>query len=242
MQCPFLLTVLGVECLIYEVLVQYAHMTIYSNEINWRCTLRLHPSFQQNTCAGETNVYGSLALCMQVNVPMALFPFLSAPPRVRRNGMTTRPTPSTPRPLEKHTYLAYDAIVTKLRALSRAYPNICSTYTAQEKYNLPTAGKCGDKPCKQWVVVVGNKAKHVASTPELFFSGALHGNERVGPTAVVELVEFLVSHYGKNEFVTRMVDSRLVVAMPMPNAWGYYRSMREELSSDRSKATSNQSK
>jgi hypothetical protein len=146
--------------------------------------------------------------------------------------MTTRPTPSTPRLLEKHTYLTYDAIVTKLRDLARAYPDICSAYTAQDKYNLPTAGKCGDKPCKQWVFVVGNKAKHVASTPELFFSGALHGNERVGPTAVVELVEFLVSHYGKNEFVTRMVDSRLVVAMPMPNAWGYYRSMREELSSD----------
>ena len=65
------------------------------------------------------------------------------------------------RPL-KYTYLSYQDIVHRLEYLSRTYPHICRVYTAQDKYSLPSAGKCepgeGDesKPCKQFIVEVGN--------------------------------------------------------------------------------------
>ena len=76
------------------------------------------------------------------------------------------------RPL-KYTYLSYQDIVHRLEYLSRTYPHICRVYTAQDKYSLPSAGKCepgeGDesKPCKQFIVEVGNsntiKKKHPTS-------------------------------------------------------------------------------
>ena len=58
----------------------------------------------------------------------------------------------------KYTYLSYVDIVKRLNELSEKYPDICKVYTAQEKYNLPTAGVCaeGSAPpidsnkCKQY--------------------------------------------------------------------------------------------
>jgi hypothetical protein len=38
-----------------------------------------YSSTNLQTCVRETNAYDSLALCMQVNVPVALFLFFSAP-------------------------------------------------------------------------------------------------------------------------------------------------------------------
>ena len=131
-----------------------------------------------------------------------------------------------------YKYLTYEEIVDGLLALAKTHPKICKVYTAQERYGLPHAGECGEEKCKQWVVAVGNIERHTRFTPEVFFSGALHGNERIGPNAVYHLVQYLVASYGKVPFVTRMVDTRLTVAMPMPNAWGYHRSRRDELGMD----------
>ena len=60
----------------------------------------------------------------------------------------------------------------------------------------------------------------------------MHGNERIGPTAVVEFVTYLVEEYQHDANIRRLVDTRLVVAMPMPNAWGYYHNRREEINLD----------
>ena len=66
--------------------------------------------------------------------------------------------------------------------------------------------------------------------PEVFFSGCLHGNERVGPTTVVELARLLVENYyfGNNEWLKRMVQTRSIYIMPSANALGYYKNTREE--------------
>ena len=37
-----------------------------------------------------------------------------------------------------------------------------------------------------------NKERFTEHTPQVFLSGALHGNERVGPTAVVEFATLLL--------------------------------------------------
>jgi hypothetical protein len=44
-----------------------------------------------------------------------------------------------------------------------------------------------------WVMEISNPATHNAETPEVFYSGTIHGNERVGPTAVVEFAEMLLT-------------------------------------------------
>lgn len=65
-------------------------------------------------------------------------------------------------------------------------------------------------------------------------SGALHGNERVGPTAVVEFARLLLENYvekdtrKQNPWLKYLVDTRSIYIMPSANALGYYTNRREE--------------
>ena len=47
-------------------------------------------------------------------------------------------------------------------------------------------------------VRIANKQLLTNSTPEVFFSGALHGDERLGPLTVSELAAFLCEEYHNN--------------------------------------------
>ena len=69
-----------------------------------------------------------------------------------------------------------------------------------------------------------------SSRPEVFFSGCVHGNERVGPTATIEFARLLLENYrhGKNAWLKMLVDERNIIIMPTANALGYYQNKREE--------------
>jgi hypothetical protein len=63
---------------------------------------------------------------------------------------------------------------------------------------------------------------------QVFISGELHGDERIGPLSSLMLAEVLCELYGSDEWLTRMVDTRLITIMPMTNAYGYAHSQRED--------------
>ena len=66
---------------------------------------------------------------------------------------------------------------------------------------------------------------------QVYISGALHGDERVGPHVAYYLIEYLASNFGKDPYVTRLLAEREIVITPMTNAVGFARNMREELTS-----------
>ncbi|CAM9484848.1 unnamed protein product, partial [Phaeothamnion confervicola] len=73
-------------------------------------------------------------------------------------------------------------------------PPSVQVYTAQDRYGLASPGSCGNEPCKQYVLQLTEK-RTLASDQgrsEVFLSGCLHGDERVGPTALMETVWLLV--------------------------------------------------
>jgi hypothetical protein len=72
--------------------------------------------------------------------------------------------------------------------------------------------------------------KRVTDRPEVFFSGSVHGNERIGPTATIEMARLLLENYkyGNNEWLKLLVDTRSIFIMPTANALGYYKNVREE--------------
>ena len=78
---------------------------------------------------------------------------------------------------------------------------------------------CGDVSCEFLVIEVGDES----STDQLFFSGEVHGDERVGPHAVLESVRNLCTNSTGIVF-----SDRLVVSMPLANPLGYYTGVREE--------------
>jgi hypothetical protein len=134
-------------------------------------------------------------------------------------------------------YLRYGDIERELLRLEREYPGLVEVYDAQSRYKLPSPGDCGTSgPCKQYVLRITNEATLSSDSerPEVFLSGELHGNERVGPTTVMELARLLVeSHAARsNAWLHRLVDTRSIVIMPTANALGYFADTREEGSVD----------
>jgi Zinc carboxypeptidase len=85
------------------------------------------------------------------------------------------------------------------------YPDLIRVTTAQEAYKLPTAGGKDDCPfdknvdgCLNYIVTLQDFRAHPEGSdssnrlPEVFWSGELHGDERVGPTAVLEAAQLLL--------------------------------------------------
>jgi hypothetical protein len=137
--------------------------------------------------------------------------------------------------VEYYKYLDYDEIISSLHTLKRSYPNILTLQNAQDNDGVPSPGSCGNSPCKQWYLTINDKV----NLPEVFFSGAVHGNERVGPTATVELLKFLLKYSNsKNKqtmeldttqrWFSRLLKTRSITIMPNANALGYYENVREE--------------
>ena len=130
----------------------------------------------------------------------------------------------------RYTYLNYGQTVNEIQRLNRDYPALIELNNAQDNYGVASPGSCGNAPCKQYYIRVTEERTLTPERPEVFFSGCLHGNERVGPTTVVELARLLVENYyfGNNEWLKRMVQTRSIYIMPSANALGYYKNTREE--------------
>lgn len=114
--------------------------------------------------------------------------------------------------------MSYDELVDGLHALAAVAPEYVRVFSGNEAMRVvPAAGTCGTRhrACETWVVVVTHfaslppeqrgaglvesegaleiqsSAAFQASRAELFLSGALHGDERVGPAATLAAVRLL---------------------------------------------------
>jgi len=85
------------------------------------------------------------------------------------------------------------------------YSEFARVTTAQDAYNLPTAGDKQDCPfdeqvrgCLNYILVLQDfvqypeNSKSEKRLPQVLWSGEVHGNERVGPTAVMEAAYLLL--------------------------------------------------
>lgn len=91
-----------------------------------------------------------------------------------------------------------------LEEWAEKYPDLISVTTAQEAYGLPTAGTANDCPfdkgkgCLNYMFTIQDFISHPVDSessnnlPEVFWSGCVHGNERVGPTSVMEAANLLL--------------------------------------------------
>jgi len=145
---------------------------------------------------------------------------------------TNPPADLPPLPVVIYKYLDYASIVDRLHSLKAEFGDLVDIYTTQQKYGLSSAGKCyingPDKDCDVWVIRITNKLKFTQNTPQVFFSGTLHGNERVGPTTVVEFATLLLRSYSRDAWAKRLIDTRAITIMPAANALGYSQNVREE--------------
>ncbi|TMW63577.1 hypothetical protein Poli38472_002518 [Pythium oligandrum] len=162
-------------------------------------------------------------------------------------------------------YRTYGGMAAYLQELNATYPDVIRVFIAQEKYNLPYPKEltCVEDdetqklvPCKHFVVHLTNHSTLDThpERPEVFFSGALHGDERIGPITTMELIA-LVGKYtsaysnltqsigslspeeatiqrNTQRWVQHLINTRSVFITPMTNAYGYAHDTREELNVD----------
>ena len=85
--------------------------------------------------------------------------------------------------LPARRYRSYTATVTELQRLVKQRPDLAKLWSTQERYGLQTAGVCEGTPCMNWVLEVTDHATlgEDPDRPDVLISGALHGDEQVGP-------------------------------------------------------------
>ena len=102
---------------------------------------------------------------------------------------------------------------------------------AEEKLGIPYLVDCdknGNK-CVLDIVTLTDKATPSEEKVQVFISGELHGNERIGPHASYYLIEYLASNFGKDDYLTHILKTRELIITPMTNTYGYAHNVRQEL-------------
>ena len=124
-----------------------------------------------------------------------------------------------------HAYkpLNYKEIHDRFRDIEKTCPFVTLT-TGQEEFGMKSPENC--EGCSHLIVKLGNQSQK--DLPQIYFSGCLHGDERVGPVVLTELVDFICSEYSKNSWIQHIVDNHLIILTPTTNAQGYFRHKREE--------------
>lgn len=133
------------------------------------------------------------------------------------------------------TYLPYRGITERLLSLAEKYPGIIKLDTAHDRFGLPKVGRCSPEAttdnCETWIVTLTDHASLAADPgrPQLIVSGEVHGDEVIGPQVVLAYLEMVAAKVAAGElYFKRMVKTRVVVALPMVNAVGFYRQERGE--------------
>jgi hypothetical protein len=158
-------------------------------------------------------------------------------------------------------YHLWDAqeIHEKLHSWAVEYSDFLKLTTAQEQYGLPAVGNSSDCPfddaqegCATYILTLQNSRVHPMGSesarqlPQVLWNGQVHGNERVGPTAVLEATKLLLEAVAceadncrqqfrqrgitdtQRQWLARLVTTRRIVILPTANALGYYRQERTE--------------
>lgn len=101
-------------------------------------------------------------------------------------------------PSSDFLYHDYDKMIAKLKELNSKYPNITSLYTI---------GKSNEQR-DLWVMIVSDQPLiHEAGEPEVKYIGNVHGDESVGRECLILFIEYLCVNYGKNDYITQLVNN-----------------------------------
>ena len=129
-------------------------------------------------------------------------------------------------------YRSYAQVVAEMYSLAAARPALARLWSTQERYGLPSVGSCHGTPCMNWVLELTEHESlaNDPDRPDVLISGALHGDERVGPTATLELARWLL--LSESPWAHRLLRTRRILLVPLTNAVGYARGTRNEAGHD----------
>ncbi|XP_067868007.1 carboxypeptidase M-like [Heterodontus francisci] len=77
-----------------------------------------------------------------------------------------------------------------------------------------------------WVIAIGESPmEHRIGIPEVKYIGNIHGNEPVGRELLLHLIDFLVTSYGQDKNITKLIGSMRIHILPSMNPDGFEKSI-----------------
>jgi len=163
----------------------------------------------------------------------------------------------------QYTIYKYEQIYNMMMEWRDKYPDLIRVETSQEKYGLSRVGGSNDCwfdtsgiGCANHFFTLQDFIRYPENSlgdkylPTVLLSGALHGNERIGPSAVMEASSLLLRateceasnsntckeklwneegiNTAQRQWLARLVGSRRIIVVPAANALGFDRMIREE--------------
>jgi len=88
-----------------------------------------------------------------------------------------------------------------------------SLETSKSKFDLPygkdimcpSSKGLGQEHCEIDIVTLGDKKVKAEDKTQVYISGALHGNERIGPVVAYYLIEYLVTNFEHDTWITYLL-------------------------------------
>lgn len=108
-------------------------------------------------------------------------------------------------------YLTYSEVTDYLKKTAGAYPHLASLESAGKSYEGRDI----------WALTVTNiKTGSASRKPAIYVDGNIHAGEVTGCMVALYLIDFLVDNYGRDEEVTRLLDTRTFYVLPRVNPDG----------------------
>ena len=114
-------------------------------------------------------------------------------------------------PLSFDFYYTYDMVLEAMQALHKAYPQLT---------HLDLVGKSEEGRSVYCLTVNNPKTGPELEKPGIWVDGNIHGNEIQAGEVALYLLQFLLSEYGQNSEITKLVDTRCFYVIPVVNADG----------------------
>jgi hypothetical protein len=114
-------------------------------------------------------------------------------------------------PLTFDDYYTYGEVVEALKALHQAFPDLT---------RLDLVGKSDEGRAIYCMTVNNPKTGGELSKPGIYVDGNIHGNEIQAGEVALYMLNYLLTKYGSNDEVTKMVDRNCFYVIPIVNVDG----------------------
>ena len=128
---------------------------------------------------------------------------------------------------QPYTYLSYDEIRQKLAQVAESHGRFVQLTTVENEYGIKHRVNCGSERCQIDLVRLTD-SQSTSKKVQVYISGALHGNERVGPHAAYYFIEYMAMNAEGDYEIGNLLKHVEFIITPTTNADGYYKDVREE--------------
>ncbi len=109
-------------------------------------------------------------------------------------------------------YPTYDGYIAMMNQFAAAYPNLC---------RIVNAGSTVQGRQILFAVISDNVSTREAE-PQFQYSSSMHGDETTGYVLMLRLIDYLLTNYGTNTQVTKLVNNSEIWINPLANPDGTY--------------------